>query len=176
MIAVRANSTTKTLALIATAIAYLSTVVAANWLIDHVGVIPVGLGLLAPAGVYMIAPALVLRDLVQWLGGRTVSLAALTVGAALSYLVADPHVATASSAAFAVSELADFIIFTWLAPRWTRAVFFGGITGILLDSIVFLLIAFGSLAFLPGQVLGKLYGILVATAIIAARRRRTARS
>ena len=100
-------------------------------------------------------------------------LAAIGTAAGLSYLVADAQVATASAAAFAVSELVDFALFTWVAPRWARAVFVGGIAGAVVDSLIFLSIAFGSLAFLDGQVLGKAYGIAAATVVIAARRRRT---
>jgi uncharacterized PurR-regulated membrane protein YhhQ (DUF165 family) len=150
---------------------YLSAVIGANWLIEHVGIVSVGFGFVAPAGVFAVGPALVLRDLVQWSLGKRFALAVLAVGAMLSYLVADPAVATASAAAFAVGELVDFIVFTWLAPRWTRAVFLGGVAGLLLDSVLFLAIAFGSLAFLPGQVLGKVYGVALAAIIISLRRR-----
>jgi hypothetical protein len=62
-------------------------------------------------------------------------------------------------------------VFTWLAPRWATAVFAGGLAGLIVDSALFLLIAFGSLTFLPGQVLGKLYGILLATIAITIRRK-----
>lgn len=164
---------TRITAAIAASLLYLSTIVAANWLIETYGPIPVGLDLFAPAGVYLIGPALVLRDLVQWLGGRVWSLAALAVGAGLSFLVAAPAVAIASATAFAVSELIDFTLFTWIAPRWTRAVAAGGVAGAIADSVVFLAIAFGSMEFLPGQVLGKLYGIALAAVVVAARRRRT---
>jgi len=161
-------------AAIAASLLYLSTIVAANWLIETYGPIPVGFGLLAPAGVYLIGPALVLRDLVQWLGGRVWSLAALAVGAGLSFLVAAPAVATASATAFAVSELIDFVLFTWIAPRWTRAVTIGGVAGAVTDSVVFLAIAFGSMEYLPGQILGKLYGVALAAVVVATRRRRAA--
>lgn len=160
-------------AAIAASGAYLAMIIGANWLIENIAPIPVGLGLLAPAGVYLVGPALVLRDLVQWLGGRVWSLGALALGAGLSYLIASPEVATASAAAFLVSELLDFALFTWIAPRWSRAVAAGGVAGAIADSVVFLAIAFGSMAFLPGQVLGKLYGIALATVVVAARRRRT---
>ena len=43
----------------ACAAAYLATIVAANWAVVHFGVIPVGFGLLAPAGVYFVSAALV---------------------------------------------------------------------------------------------------------------------
>ncbi|MGQ4620031.1 hypothetical protein [Nocardia sp. R7R-8] len=129
---------------------------------------------MAPAGVFVVGPALVLRDGVQYLWGKPISLATLAIGALISYLVASPAVATASAVAFAVSEVTDFVIFTWLAPRWTRAVFFGGITGAVLDSVLFLSVAFGSLALLPGQLLGKVYGVTLASAMIGARRYRRA--
>ncbi|MFE3262024.1 hypothetical protein ACFXPS_42570 [Nocardia sp. NPDC059091] len=51
----------------------------------------------------------------------------------------------------------------------------GGVAGALLDSILFLYIAFGSLTLLPGQVLGKVYGLAVASLVIGARRTWVAR-
>ncbi|MBQ1166197.1 VUT family protein, partial [Streptomyces sp. A73] len=47
--------------------------------------------------------------------------------------------------------------------------------GLLADSLVFLWLAFGSLAFLPGQLVGKAWMTHAAIAVIAAiQRRRTA--
>lgn len=173
------------------AVAYVGTVVAANWAISHVGTppqfpgaphtIPVGFGYAAPSGVMFVALALVLRDLVQWGMGRRsatrptavqvgVMLGLIAAAAGLSYLVADPAVAAASAAAFGLSELADFALFTWVAPRWARAVLIGGLAGAIVDSAVFLWVAFASLEFLPGQILGKAYGVTLAALIIAARR------
>lgn len=160
---------------VAVVAAYLGSVLAANWLIEQFGIVPVGFGLMAPAGVFVVGPALVLRDGVQYLWGKPIALATLAVGAVVSYLIASPAIATASAVAFAVSEFTDFVLFTWLAPRWTRAVLFGGIAGALLDSILFLWIAFGSLSLLPGQVLGKVYGVGLASIVIALRRYRGAR-
>lgn len=175
MTSVTANATTATTrrpALgMAALFAYLATILIANWAITNIGIVPVGFGLLAPAGVYAVGVTLTLRDLVQWSLGKRAALAALTVGAALSYLITDPTVATASAAAFLVSELIDFVVFTWLAPRWATAVFTGGLAGLIADSALFLLIAFGSLTFFPGQVVGKLYGVLAATIMITIRRR-----
>lgn len=157
---------------IAATCGYIASIPAANWMVTHYGIIPVGLGLTAPAGVYLIGPALVARDLVQWTLGRAVSLIALAIGVLLSYALSTPTLAWASAAGFGVSELLDFAVFTWLAPRWTRAVFLGGVVGLTADSAIFLTIAFGSLALMPGQMLGKAYGVLIATTVIASRRRR----
>ncbi|WP_280299711.1 VUT family protein [Nocardia abscessus] len=120
-------------------------------MIEQAGTVNVGFGLQAPAGVLLLGPALVLRDAVQWLWGIPTALTVLLIGAIVSYAVASPAIATASAVAFAVSEFIDFLVFTWLAPRWTRAVLLGGIAGALLDSVLFLLIAFQSLALLPGR-------------------------
>jgi len=170
-------------------VAYLACILGANAAIEHYGIVTVPpTGLTAPAGVFFVGPALVLRDLVQWSAGRAWSLAVLALGALLSYLITDPHDATASAVAFALSELTDFALYTWIAPskrrsasgkwtRWAWAVLAGGLAGALVDSAIFLHIAFGSLAFMPGQVLGKAYGVALGSFIIfinAARRRRVA--
>jgi cadmium resistance protein CadD (predicted permease) len=34
------------------AVAFVLTIIAANWLVSHFGIVPVGLGLMAPAGVF----------------------------------------------------------------------------------------------------------------------------
>src|SRR5689334_9143855 len=107
-------------------LAYLACVPLANLLIGHVGtvcvplgpcLIPVAPGVMAPSGVLAIGAALVLRDLVQRTSGWGWGLAAVLVGAILSWFVADPHVAIASAAAFLLSELADFAVYTPLQRR-----------------------------------------------------------
>jgi uncharacterized PurR-regulated membrane protein YhhQ (DUF165 family) len=165
------------------ALAYFASIVGANWMIGNVGhqaapnaphTLPVGFGLTAPSGVYLVGVILVLRDYLQWSLGKIAALGVLAAGIAVSYVIADPHVAVASAAAFAVSELLDFGLFTWVSPRWSRAVLAGGIVGAVADSVVFLLVAFGSLAFVEGQIVGKLYGVAAAAIIIGARRSRLA--
>ena len=154
------------------ALAYLATIAGANWAITRFGVIPVGFGYEAPAGVWFVSAALVLRDAVQYRSGKVAALLVMAAGVALSVAVASPALALASGAAFACSELTDFAVFTWLAPRWARAVLAGGMAGLVIDSVVFLSLAFGSLEFLPGQIIGKTYGVVAASAVIAWRRRR----
>lgn len=167
------NSTALRTTAAAAIAAYLACIIGANAAIQHYGIVSVGFGLSAPAGVYFIGPALVFRDLIQWTLGKYASLMALAFGALMSYAIANAHIATASAVAFGISELADFALFTWIAPRWSRAVLAGGIAGALLDSAVFLWLAFGSLHLMPGQVLGKTYGVALAAALIAARRSQT---
>ncbi len=156
---------------------------AANWLIGNVGtvcvpdggpcLIPVAPGLLAPSGVLMVGLALVLRDLVQRRLGLGWAAAAVLAGAALSALLAPPALVVASAAAFLVSEAVDLAIYTPLQRRrLVLAVALSSIAGLVLDSLVFLLLAFGSLDYLAGQVVGKLWMVLASLPLVAWLRRR----
>lgn len=155
---------------------YASTILAANWAIATVGVVPVAPGLVAPAGVFFAGLALGLRDLVQESLGRRWTVVAILVGAALSALVS-PAFALASGAAFLFSETADFVVYTPLRERhWVAAVVASNVVGDVVDSVLFLLLAFGSLDFLAGQLVGKWEMILPAVALMAWwRSRRTRR-
>lgn len=154
------------------AVGYVATIFAANWLIAHVGIVPVGFGLQAPAGVFAAGVALTLRDIVQVTLGRAAVVVAILTGAALSYLVS-PAFAVASGVAFLVSESADFAVYTPLERRsWLGAVLLSNTVGLVLDSVLFLWLAFGSLAFLPGQVVGKAWMTLLAVALLSTFRRR----
>lgn len=152
---------------IAALVLFIATIWAANYAVEHYGVVSVGFGLVAPAGVYFIGLALVLRDLSQWTLGRLVAIPAILIGAALSWWVA-PSLAEASAVAFLLSETTDFLVFTPLQNRgWTIALACSSVAGAVVDSIVFLWIAFGSLAYLDGQVVGKLEMVVIAVAISA---------
>jgi uncharacterized PurR-regulated membrane protein YhhQ (DUF165 family) len=78
----------------------------------------------------------------------------------------------ASVAAFLLSELADFAVYAPLAKRrLALAVALSGIVGAAVDSAVFLLLAFGSLDFIAGQIVGKIWMSLIAGAAIVWMRR-----
>jgi uncharacterized PurR-regulated membrane protein YhhQ (DUF165 family) len=162
--------------------AFALTIPAANWLIGNAGtacldkgpcLIPVAPGLEAPSGVLMIGLALVLRDLVQRRLGALFAVAAIFAGAFLSAFLAPPSLILASSAAFLLSELADFVVYTPLQRRrLVLAVFASGIVGLTIDSTVFLYLAFGNLDFIAGQIVGKSWMIVLALpAIIWIRQR-----
>ena len=157
-------------------LAYIGSVVAANWLIQTFGIIPVGFGLFAPAGVLAAGLAFTLRDLTQESLGRWWTLAAIGVGAMLSLAVSAPFVAVASATAFLVSELADFAVYTPLRERgWLRAVAASNVVGLVTDSALFLWLAFGDLTFLPGQVWAKLWMTVAAVAVLAVVRQQRIR-
>ena len=158
------------------------TIPAANWLIGHAGtycvpdgpcLVPVAPGLMAPSGVTMIGLALVLRDLVQRRLGIQVAAAAILAGSLISALLAPPLLVLASAAAFLLSEMADLGIYTPLARRsLVLAVFASSTAGLVVDSVVFLWLAFGSLEFLPGQIVGKAWMVLLSIPFVAWLRRR----
>jgi queuosine precursor transporter len=161
------------------------TIPAANWMIGHVGtvcapngpcLVPVAPGVMAPSGVLMVGAALVLRDLVQRRLGVEFGVGAIIAGAALSAGLAPASLVLASATAFLLSEFADFIVYTPLARRGlVAAVVASSTVGLVVDSIVFLWLAFGSLEFLFGQVLGKLWMVLLAIPFVAWIRRRDER-
>ena len=161
------------------------TIPAANWMIGHVGtvclrdgpcLVPVAPGLMAPSGVLMVGLALVLRDLVQRRLGVEFGIAAIVVGALLSALLAPTALVIASAAAFLLSEFADFAVYTPLARRrLVLAVLASSLVGLVVDSIIFLWLAFGSLDYLGGQIVGKLWMVLLALPFVAYLRRRDER-
>jgi uncharacterized PurR-regulated membrane protein YhhQ (DUF165 family) len=161
------------------------TIPAANWMIGHVGtlcvakgpcVVPVAPGIMAPSGVLMIGAALVLRDLVQRRLGVEFGLAAIVAGAALSAALAPAALVLASAVAFLLSEFADFAVYTPLARRrLVTAVAASSAVGLVIDSLVFLWLAFGSLEFLEGQIIGKAWMVLLALPLVTWLRRRDAR-
>lgn len=161
---------------------FIACIPVANWMIGHVGMVcvpqgpclvpvwPWGLGdqpLMAPSGVLMVGLAFVLRDLVQRRLGRSIALTAIVAGAALSGAVAPPQLIVASMAAFFFSELADFAVYTPLQSRGlVLAVLASSVVGLIADSMLFLWLAFGSLDYLAGQILGKFWMVLLALPFI----------
>lgn len=145
---------------------YVLCIVAANATLALVGLIPVGWGLLAPAGVLFAGLSLTLRDLVQDRLGRWPVVWAIGAGALLSLVIA-PSFAAASGAAFLVSELCDFAVYSPIRRRsWLGAVALSNTAGLLVDSALFLMLAFGNLEFLAGLVVAKLYVTLATVAVL----------
>lgn len=157
---------------LAALVAYVATIPAANLLVEHIGVVPVGFDLLAPAGVYVIGATLILRDVVRELAGKRTAAAAILVGAAVSWAVSAPALALASVAAFLLSETMDAAVYEPLRKRGrTTALVASNAVGLFVDSAVFLWLAFGSFAFLPGQLIGKSWVTVAAILVIAGYRR-----
>lgn len=156
---------------------FIACIFLANYAINHwgtAGPVPSAphtvtiLGLTAPSGVLVVGVSFTLRDLAQYTLGRWAILAAIIVGAALSYLVA-PSLALASGTAFLLGEGCDWAVYTPLAERgkWIAGLAASNTVGSFIDSVVFLWLAFGSLDFLWGQFWLKAVMILPAVALLA---------
>ena len=149
---------------------YVGAIIFANYLIVHgcpgaaatpfgTYTLPVGLGLVAPAGTYMAAITFPMRDLVQRSGGRTVGLIAIFVAGFVSWWVSSPTIAVASGVTFIISETCDFVVYTPLQKKWfVSAVVVSGVLASVVDSLIFLQLAHipysGNLA---GLIVGKIW-------------------
>lgn len=162
---------------------FILTIPAMNWVVMNVGVtctpdgpclIPVAPHIMAPSGVLVAGVALVLRDGLQSKLGVRWSLYAIIIGAGLSALFSEPSLVVASVLAFFFSELADLFVYTPMRKKWPAwAIVASGLVGSVVDSLIFLSLAFGSIEFLWGQVLGKFWmSLLVAILIGAAHKYR----
>jgi len=152
--------------------AYLLCIVAANWATEHYGMVSVGFGLTATAGTWFAGLSFSARDGVQRTSGRWWVIAAIVIGAAISWFVA-PSFALASGIAFLVSEAVDMAIYTPLYRRRPyAAVITSNTVGATLDAWLFLWIAFGSIRFWEGNVVGKLWTVLPVLALMWLWRRR----
>lgn len=164
-------------------VGFIASIWFANWLLTHWGtvrfpggpwLIPVWPGELtssggtiyAPSGVIAIGLSFTLRDLVQRRLGVVMALIAIMIGAVLSATL-DPTLALASGVAFLLAESLDLFVYTPLQRRHLiGAVVASNVVGMVVDSIVFLSIAFSSLSLLEGQVIGKAWMTLVAVPVV----------
>ncbi|WP_072815883.1 VUT family protein [Rhodococcus zopfii] len=153
------------------AVGVAGSVILSNWLTTRYGFIPVGFGQEATAGTLAAGAALALRDAVQDALGKAGMLIAVVVATALSYFVSAPSIALASATAFLLAELLNFLIYTPLRNRsrlgdrrWAAAVTSSSIAGAVVDTAVFLGIAFGAAAIMPallGQLIGKAWATIL---------------
>jgi uncharacterized PurR-regulated membrane protein YhhQ (DUF165 family) len=119
------------------------------------------------SGVLMIGIALVLRDLVQRRLGVVTAVITVFAGGAISALLAPAALVFASTAAFLVSEYADLAVYTSLARhRFVAAVLASSLAGLVVDSILFLWLAYGSFEFLAGQIVGKTLMIVLLMPVV----------
>lgn len=145
---------------------YLASIVASAALVEYIGVIPVGFGLMAPAGAYVIGLTMVFRDLTQDQLGPRWTYGALLVGTLLSVLVS-PMIAFAAAVAFLVSETLDQLTYTPLRKHsLVIAVLASNAVGIVADSVLFTQLAFGTIEYAPGQIWAKAVSTVAAVIVL----------
>lgn len=153
--------------------AYIASIVIANVLVDLVGLVPIGFGLVVPAGTFAAGAALILRDAVQVYGQRWHVFAAILAGAAISYYMSSPAIAVASGLAFLISELVDYAVFTPLRGRsLPMAVVVSSLVSAPVDTVLFLWISGLGVSWsaVIGQLLVKTLLALLVAAYLAYRR------
>lgn len=129
-------------------IGYVLSIVLVN--IGFVFITPIPLlGEMFPPMSLIVGIIFILRDFAQREIGHRV-LGAMVVGAVLSYFMADPFVAIASVAAFFISEMVDWAVYTYTKKPLGQRILLSSAIGTPIDSAVFLLILgfFSPLGFL----------------------------
>ncbi|MFD1850638.1 VUT family protein [Oceanobacillus bengalensis] len=170
---------------------YLISIVSAN--VITAAFMPLELGMfIIPMGTFLIGATFIFRDLVQNKYGRGKTylfiLTALVLSGVVSFLLGDSlMIVTASAISFIISETADTEIYTRLKLPIVWRVFYSGIVGGLLDSVVFVIVGLSPLGagFIPweavpaailGQVIAKtviqMIGALVLNQVYVLRARR----
>lgn len=147
---------------------YLASIVGSALAVIYIGPVPVGFGLQAPAGAYIIGVTLVLRDLTQDQLGPKATYCAIIAGTIISALFS-PQVAIGSALGFLVSETLDMIAYTPIRSRGHLAagIIISNAISITADSYVFLKIAFGDLTFFWGQVWAKVLFTILSIIVLS---------
>ena len=129
-------------------ISYVVAIVLVNIGFVYIAPVPL-LGEMFPPMSLLVGAIFILRDYAQREIGHRV-LIAMAVGAALSYLMADPFVALASVVAFAISEMVDWGVYTYAKRPLRDRILLSSAIGTPVDSAIFLLILgfFSPLGFL----------------------------
>lgn len=141
---------------------YIALIVAVNYGFSAVPLVKLPDGTLWPPMSLVVGFIFVLRDFAQREIGHKVLLAMLT-GAALSYVMASPYVAIASAAAFLVSELVDWLIYSVTKRPLSQRILYSSLLATPLDSAVFL---FGIGAFSWVGLLAMTVSKLIGAAIV----------
>ena len=143
---------------------FILTIPLGNW-VTNVGLvcdphgpclIPVWPGVWSPSAVMVAGLALVLRDAVQSILGNLWAVAAIAAGALLSLSAGRPGCGARFHSGLPFSELADFAVYTPMRRRFpSSAVVVSGLVGSVVDSMIFLSLAFGSLDYLLDRCLAS---------------------
>lgn len=139
-------------------IGYVVSIVVLNLAFSYVPMIDLGFGLFSPMAI-LAGAVFVLRDYAQREVGHYV-LFGMAAGAALSFLMADPFVAYASVAAFVISELGDWLLYTVTKKPFHQRVLVSSLISTPVDTAVFL-------SLIDGMTTGT-FVLMVAAKMVAA--------
>lgn len=154
---------------------YLLSIVTAN--VITAAFAPLTLGMfIVPMGTLLIGATFIFRDLVQNKYGRAKTYMfiglALTLSALVSFILGDTLlIVFASALSFAVAETTDTEIYTRLKLPMSWRVFYSGLVGGLLDSVIFVIIGLSPMGanFLPWEAVpAAILGQVIVKTIIQA--------
>ena len=117
-------------------ILYIISIVIVNIGFVYVPLVPL-FGTMFPPMSLVVGIIFILRDYAQREIGHKV-LAAMLIGGAISYFMADPYVAIASVTAFLISETVDWLVFTYTKRPFRDRILISSSLGTPIDSAIFL--------------------------------------
>lgn len=149
-------------------ITYILSIVLVNWLFVVVPPLATPFGDLYLATL-LVGAVFVLRDYAQRELGHKVLLATLVAGIITWYMV-DPFLALASLTAFAISETADWAIYSFTKRPLQSRILVSSLISVPLDTIAFLsLSGFLTFASFSTEVLSKAVGVVIVWSLLKAR-------
>ena len=116
--------------------AYIVSIVVVNWLFVVVPGVPTPMGELYLATL-VVGAVFVLRDYAQREVGHFVLLATLVAGV-ITWYMTTPELALASITAFAISEMADWAVFSFTRKPLQKRILISSLISVPLDSLAFL--------------------------------------
>lgn len=166
---------------VALAVAFVLAAATSNWTIHNVGqyngpdaprTLPVGWGLEAASGVVLVGFMISLRDALHEQVGIKGTLVVVVIGSLVSAVLAPPALAFASGATMIAAEGADALVYDRLRQRGrVMAAAVSNLASAAIDSVMFLLLAFGVAAAQQGAfalTVGKVEASLLTLAVLVA--------
>jgi queuosine precursor transporter len=152
---------------------YILSIVLVNWLFVVVPPLATPFGELYLATI-VVGAVFVLRDYAQREVGHKVLLATLAAGV-ITWFMTNPALAVASITAFAISEMADWAVFSFTGRPLQKRILISSLISIPLDSLAFLYLS-GYLAPLSfsTETLSKAVGVAIVWMMLKVREERRA--
>ena len=120
---------------------YLGSILVANLLVVQFGIIRFG-PLVFPAGAIAIGFTFSARDFIQQRWGKWGCWIWMIAASLLTYAF-NRRIAVASMSAFLIAEGVDWLVFTLVKGNMTKRILWSNLFGLPLDSVVFVVLAFG---------------------------------
>jgi queuosine precursor transporter len=140
--------------------AYIVAIVGLNWLFVVLPPIATRFGTLYLA-TFIVGAVFVLRDYAQRQIGHYVLLATLFAGV-LTWFMVDPALAVASITAFAISEMADWAIYSFTRRPLQQRILVSSLVSVPLDTFAFLYLSgFLTPASAATEMLSKAVGVMI---------------